>query len=104
MMPAHRMRGAPACAGRTSRAELSVPGICPPRPQSSVTSVEHIAALLDEGADDVMRNGDRRRRREPLRVLAAQHQFELLAVEPARFLDLAFVDDDLFRERLGVAA
>src|SRR4029077_8383835 len=69
-----------------------------------VTSVEHIAALLDKGADDVVRYGDRRRRREPLRMLAAQHQFELLAVEPARLLDFALVDDDFIGERLGVTA
>src|SRR5690242_3996264 len=78
MMPAHRMRGA--------------------------RSADDIGAILDVTADDVMGNRNRRRGRQPLRVLPVEHQGELLAIEPARVFQFLTVDDDGLRQRLGVTA
>ena len=46
------------------------------------------ALAVDPGADDVMRDRDRRRRGEAVRVLARQHGDDLVAVEPARVFQL----------------
>src|SRR5690242_16209497 len=78
MMPAHKMRGA--------------------------RSADDIGAVLDEPANDMMRNGNRRRRGQTLRVLPVEHQGELLAVEPACIFQFLTVDDDRLRQRLGMAA
>src|SRR3984957_18323726 len=59
---------------------------------------------FDPGADDVMRDRDRRRRAEPVGMPAQQHQRDLLATEPARAFDPGRVDLDVVGERLGVAA
>src|ERR1700734_1934473 len=79
IMPLHRMRGA--------------------RP-----SAEDIAAILDEAADDVMGDGDRRRRGQALRMLAVEHRRQFFAVEPARVFQLVAVDDDGVGQRFGNAA
>src|ERR1700688_987824 len=62
------------------------------------------AAILDEAADEMMRDGDRRRCRQAVAMAAAEHRRQLVAMKPARILDLAAVDDDGLRQRLGVAA
>src|SRR3984893_4978489 len=77
MMPVQRMRGA---------------------------SADDTAAILDEAENEMMRDGDRRRGRQAVGMAAAEHRRQLVAVEPARVLDLAAVDDDGLRQRLGVAA
>src|SRR5580704_7800219 len=59
--------------------------------------------MLDKIADNVMRDRHWRRGGQALRVLARQHQRQFLAVEPARLFDLALVDDDLLRQRYGMA-
>src|ERR1041385_8826348 len=59
---------------------------------------------LDPGADDVMGDRDRRRDRDLLRMLAAEHLHNLVAREPARVLEFLPVDRDLGRGRLRVAA
>src|SRR5262245_34560972 len=61
-------------------------------------------ATLHPGADDVVGDRDRHRRGETVGMLPYQHQRDLLAVEPARVCELARIDRDLLRERLGVAA
>src|ERR1700720_1826067 len=58
---------------------------------------------FDPGADDVMRDRDRRRRAEPVGMPAQQHQRHLLAVEPARAFELGRIDRDVVGKRLGVA-
>src|ERR1700752_1557837 len=50
---------------------------------------------LDPGADDVMRDRDRRRDRDLLGMLAGEHQHDLVAREPARVLELLTIDRDL---------
>src|SRR5580658_335113 len=77
MMPVQRMRGA---------------------------SPKNIAAILDEAANEMMGDGDRRRRGQAIGMAAAEHQRQLVARKPARILDLAAVDDDRVRQRLRVAA
>src|SRR5580704_5857564 len=79
MMPVQRMRGA-------------------------FVSTEDMGAIFDEAADEMMRDGDRRRRGQAAGMAAGQHRCQLLAVEPARVLDLAAIDDDLVRRRLRMAA
>src|ERR1041384_1397988 len=59
---------------------------------------------LDPGADDVVRDRDRRRYRDLLRMLAAEHLHHLVTREPARVLELLAIDRDLGRGRLRVAA
>src|SRR6185295_9214315 len=51
-------------------------------------SGEDTVSLLDPGADDVMRDRDWRRNADPLRMLADEHQRDLVAREPARVLQL----------------
>src|SRR4029077_4542678 len=46
-------------------------------------STEDTVALFDPGADDVMRDRDRRRDADPFRVLAPEHQRNLVAGKPA---------------------
>src|SRR6185312_398558 len=66
--------------------------------------VEGNDVAFDPGADDVMRDRDRRRRAKPVGMLAHQHQRDLVAVEPARALELGRIDLDVVIECLGVAA
>src|SRR5271155_442052 len=86
MMPAHRMRGTE-----------------PPR-RARETSAADIGAVFDKAANDVMRDGDRRRRGQALRMPPRQHRGKLLAVEPARVFEFLAVDDEIAVKRLGVAA
>src|SRR5438874_2422876 len=58
-------------------------------------SAEDTVALLDPGADDVMRDRDRRRNADPLRMLADEHQRGFLAGEPARILQFLAIDLDV---------
>src|SRR5436190_2248271 len=58
-------------------------------------SAEDTVALLDPGADDVMRDRDRRRNADAFRMLADEHQRGLVAGEPARVLELLAVDRDV---------
>src|SRR6185295_6030504 len=69
MMPAHRIEGAPASA--------------------------EVNLFLHPGANDVIGDRHRRRRRQSRGMLAQQHQGNLFAVEPAGVLELAAVDDDV---------
>ena len=57
--------------------------------------------LLHPGADDVIGDRDRRRRGQALGMLPQQHRRHLLAVEPARVLELVAVDHDVARHRLA---
>src|ERR1700691_3833932 len=92
MMPVQRMRG--AFFEDASVEDISVKDI----------SVEDMATILDEAANEVVGDGDRRRRGQAIGMAPVEHQRELLALEPARVLDLAAIDDDLVRARLGMAA
>ena len=58
-------------------------------------SAEDTVALLDPGADDVVRDRDRRRNADPFGMLALEHQRDLVAGEPARVLQLLAIDRDL---------
>src|ERR1700719_2708954 len=87
MMPVQRMRGA-------SREDLSVKDM----------SLKDLAAILDEAANEMVGDGDRRRCGQAVGMAAAEHQRQFVARKPARVLDLAAVDDDCFRQRLRMAA
>src|SRR5687767_12320782 len=65
---------------------------------------EDTVALLDPGADDVMRDRDRRRNADPFGVLADEHQRGLVAGEPARILQFLAIDLDVRVRRARVAA
>src|SRR2546421_7094399 len=67
-------------------------------------SAEDTIALLDPGADDVMRDRNRRRNADALRMLADEHQRGLVAAEPARVLQLLAVDLDVGVGRARVTA
>src|SRR4051812_23397246 len=67
-------------------------------------SAEDTVALLDPGADDVMRDRDRRRNADPFRMLPDEHQRGLLPREPARVLQFLAVDLDVRVGRTRVAA
>src|SRR5882757_8872628 len=56
------------------------------------TSGEDAVALFDPGADDVVRDRDRRRNADSLRMLPDEHQCGLLAGEPARVFQFLAVD------------
>src|SRR5436190_2029950 len=51
-------------------------------------SAEDTVALLDPGADDVVRDRNRRRDADPFRVPASKHQRNLVAGKPARVFEL----------------
>src|SRR5580700_1112382 len=87
MMPVQRMRGG-------LREDMSIKHLL----------IKNLAAVLDEAANEMMGDGDRRRRGQAVGMAAAEHQRQFVARKPARVLDLAAVDDDCFRQRLGVAA
>src|SRR5688572_465804 len=70
----------------------------------SGASAEDTVALLDPGADDVMRDRDRRRNADPFGVLADEHQRGLVAGEPARILQFLAIDLDVRVRRARVAA
>src|SRR5450631_1903004 len=59
---------------------------------------------LHPGAQDVMGDRVRQRRGEAVGMLSQEHQRDLLAVEPARVVELGPIDDDLARVRLDMAA
>src|SRR5213075_2370598 len=67
-------------------------------------SAEDTIALLDPGADDVMRDCDRRRNADPLRMSPDEHQRGLIPAEPARVLQLLPVDLDVGVRRARVTA
>src|SRR5258708_3195799 len=58
-------------------------------------SAEDTVALLDPGADDVMRNRNGWGNADLLRMLAGKHQRGLFAREPARVLQLRAIDRDV---------
>src|SRR4051812_49226140 len=58
-------------------------------------SAEDTVALLDPGADDVMRDRDRRRYADAFRMPAEEHRCGLVAGEPARVLQFFAVDLDV---------
>src|SRR5262249_425334 len=60
--------------------------------------------ILHPGADDVIGNGDLRRRAQAVRMAAAQHGDDFLALEPARIVKLAAVHNNVARQRLGATA
>src|SRR6185369_1339457 len=62
------------------------------------------ARSLDPGANDVVRDRDRRRGGEPLGVRLHQHGGGLVTREPARVLELGCVDLDVDRQRLRMRA
>src|SRR6516162_3492929 len=80
MIPAHKIERAPAPA----LAELNL--------------------FLHPGADDVIGDGDGRRRGQAVGMTPQQHARNLLAGEPASIVELRAIDDDLARERLGMTA
>ena len=51
-----------------------------------------------------MRNGNWRRRRQPLRVFAYQHRLDLFPAKPASVLEFLVIDDDIAIQRLRMAA
>src|SRR6202030_4770740 len=54
---------------------------------------EDIAAILDEAANKMVGDGDRRRRGQAVGMAAAEHLRQFVARKPARVFDLAAVDD-----------
>src|SRR6202000_597221 len=72
MMPVQRMRGASAGA----------------------MSIKNPAAILDKAANEMVGDGDWRRRGQPVGMTALQHRGELVAMKPARVLDLGPADDE----------
>src|SRR5580698_6470400 len=83
MMPVQRMRGG--------------------APLARESLADDIAALFDEAANDVMGDGDRRRRGQALRMLAREHRGAFVAGKPARIFQLLAVDGEIFRQRLRMA-
>src|SRR5262245_9926061 len=67
-------------------------------------ALSELDAIFHPGADDVIRDGDRRGRGEAVWMLPGDHRGDLLAIEPARIGQLVAVYHDLMRDRLGVAA
>src|SRR5262245_60680529 len=59
--------------------------------------------VFHPGADDVMRNRNRRRRGQPLRMLAHEHRLNLALAEPAGILQFLPINHNLVRQRPGVA-
>src|SRR5215470_18056386 len=74
-MPVHKMRG-------LDRSTAPDPARGAASPEAALPAAKRLS--LDPGADDVMRDRDRRRRTEAVGMLPQQHQRYLLALEPAR--------------------
>src|SRR5580658_5035599 len=94
----------PSAGGNSSTRKISSSTAMPVHRMRGAALGEGNDVPLDPGADDVMRDRDRRRRAEPVGVPAQQHQRDLVATEPACALELGRVDLNLVGERLGVAA
>src|SRR5829696_6304689 len=60
--------------------------------------------VLHPGPDDVIGDGDRLWCGKAVGMLSRQHECHFFALEPAGVVELRAVDDDLARERLGMAA
>src|SRR3954471_22164906 len=91
----------PAAGNASTRMTMSC--TAPPAQRMAVCLVKPDLAL-DETADDVMRDGKRRRGRRPDVMPADQHASHLALAKPAGVFKFLLVDDDLAAERLGVAA
>src|SRR5580658_7459905 len=93
----------PSAAGNSSTRKTSSSTMMPAQSTHGafprIVSTEDIGAFLDETADNVMGDGVRHGRGESLRVFAQQHQHQLFAIEPARFLKFAAVNDDVLAQR-----
>src|ERR1700675_2987127 len=87
MIPVQRMRGA-------SLKNMSIKHLL----------IKNLAAILDEAANEMVGNGDRRRCGQAVGMAAVEHQRQFVARKPARVLDLAAVDDDRVRQRPRMAA
>src|SRR5262249_26108574 len=92
----------PSGGGNSSTRKTSSSTAMPVQRMRGLAKLGNLA--FDPGADDVVRDRDRWRRAEPVGMAAQQHQGDLLALEPARALELGAVDLDVGGERLGVAA
>src|SRR5262249_27755713 len=60
--------------------------------------------VLHPGADDVVRDRNRRRRRQPLRMFAHQHGLNLFLAKPPSVLELRAIDHNLVRQCFNVTA
>src|SRR2546423_3508154 len=98
-LPPLMVRNSLACVFTSGRGKRSTrntrPSTAMPVHNTCLRSAEDTVALFDPGADDVMRDRDRRRNADPFRVAPDEHQRGLLAREPARVLQLLTVDLDL---------
>src|SRR5215469_2152247 len=106
--PPEMIMKAEACVFASGRGNFSTRNTTsstamPVHSTSAFLSVED-NVVLHESPHDVMGDRDRIGRGEAPRMDAGKHQRDLRAIEPARILELAVVDDDLVRARLDVAA
>src|SRR5215467_2756512 len=60
--------------------------------------------VLHPDADDVVRDRNRRRRRQPLRMFAHQHGLNLFLAKPPSVLELRAIDHNLVRQCFNVTA
>src|SRR3569832_1707690 len=96
---------APGAGKRSTRMTMS----CTAPPAHRIVFAPALASVkrrlaLAPGAHDMMRDGDRRWRRQPVLVPAQQHVGDLVAREPARALELGGVDLDVAALGLGEGA
>src|SRR3569832_2399828 len=91
----------PGAGKRSTRMTMSC--TAPPAHRIVLRSIKRRLAL-DPGADDVMRDGDRRRRGQSVLVASHQHVGDFVARKPARVLKLGRIDLDVARFRFGEGA
>src|SRR5580704_7608496 len=94
----------PSGSGNSATRNTSSSTIMPVQRMRRAGSAQDIAAVLDIITNNVVRDGDRRRCRQAARMAARAHRCKLLAVEPARVLDLAAVDHDVVRLGFSMTA
>src|SRR5262249_30278639 len=90
--------------GKRSTWNTSSSTMMPAHKTVRTPALAELNLFLHPGADDVIGDRHAGRRAQAVRMTAQQHGRDLLAVEPARIVELRTVDDDLTRASLGVAA
>src|SRR5271165_6533608 len=90
--------------GNSSTRNTSSSTIMPAHRMRGVALADDIAAVLDKITNNVVGDGDRRRRGQTILMLALEHRRQFLAIEPACVLELVVIDHDLVRQRLRMTA
>src|SRR5262249_45327541 len=85
----------PSGSGKRSTRNTSSSTMMPAHKIAGVRPLAELNLLLHPGKDDVVGDGDRWRRGQPIGVFAEQHLRHLVACKPTRILELGSIDDNV---------